>query len=135
MVILALDFGEKRIGAAVGNSELKTSTPVQPLKNRNPEELFTGLKNIIDEYEISLVVIGYPLNMDGSESPISRRVKKFRNRVAHETGLPTELMDERLTSFEAEEMLKETVGDIRKNKRLIDSVSAHLILKEYLEKI
>lgn len=134
MVILALDFGEKRIGAAVGNSKLKTSTPVQPLKNNSRDELDRQLKKIVDEYEISLIVIGYPLNMDGSESPITRKVQKFRNRVAHVTRLPTEFLDERLTSFEAEEMLKETVGDIRKNKGLIDSVSAHIILKEYLEK-
>jgi len=135
MVILALDYGEKRIGAAVGNSELKTSTPVPPLKNSSRDEMIRQLKKMVDEYEISLIVIGYPLNMDGSESLITRKVQKFRNRVAHETGLPTEFLDERLTSFEAGEMLKETVGDIRKKKELIDSVSAQIILNEYLEKI
>ncbi|MEN8222347.1 MAG: Holliday junction resolvase RuvX [Acidobacteriota bacterium] len=135
MVILALDYGEKRIGAAVGNSELKTSTPVRPLKNSGKELLIPELKKLIDVYEISLVVIGYPLHMDGSESLMSKKVKKFRNLVSKETGLDIKLIDERLTSFEAEEMLKNSRGDIRKSKDLIDSVSAHIILTEYLETI
>ena len=134
MVILALDYGEKRIGAAVGNSDLKTSTPIKPLKNISKELLIFEIKKLIDDYEISLVVIGYPLHMDGSESLMSKRVKKFRNLIQRESGLEVKLIDERLTSFEAEEMLKDSRGDIRKSKYLIDSVSAHIILIEYLEK-
>jgi len=135
MVILALDYGEKRIGAAVGNSDLRISTPVRPLKNEGKISIITDIKKIIDEYEISLVVLGYPLNMDGSESLMSRKVKKFKNLISKETGLDVKLIDERLTSFEAEEMLKDSGGGIRKNKKLIDSVSAHIILTEYMETI
>ncbi len=93
------------------------------------------LKKLIDDYEISLVVIGYPLHMDGSESPMSKKTKKFRNLIVSKTGLEAKLIDERLTSFEAEEMLKDSRGDIRKSKDLIDSISAHIILTEYLETI
>ena len=135
MVILALDYGEKRIGVAVGNSELKTSTPVKPLKNISKELLIFEIKKLIDDYEISLVVIGYPLHMDGSESPMSKKTKKFRKLIVSETGLETKLIDERLTSFEAEEMLKDSRGDIRKSKKFIDSVSAHIILTEFMETI
>ncbi len=135
MVIMALDYGEKRIGVAVGNSELKTSTPVKSLKNISKELIISEIKSLIDDYEISLIVIGYPLNMDDSESLMSKRVKKFKNLIVRETGLDVKLIDERLTSFEAEEMLKSSRGDIRKSKDFIDSISAHIILTEYLETI
>jgi len=135
MVILALDYGEKRIGAAVGNSDLRTSTPIKAFRNISRELLISEIKKLIEDYEISFVVIGYPLNMDGSESAMSKKTKKFRNLIVNETGLEAKLLDERLTSFEAEEMLKDSRGDIRKSKDLIDSVSAHIILTEYLETI
>lgn len=135
MIILSLDYGEKRIGVAIGNSELKTSTPVKPVKNTDKKSLLANLKEIIDEYEVTFVVMGFPLNMDGSESLMSKRVNKFKNLIKTETGLEVKLIDERLTSFEAKEMLKTSRGDIRKSKDLIDSVSAHIILTEYLETI
>lgn len=135
MIILSLDYGEKRIGAAIGNSDLKTSTPVKPLKNIDKTSLILKLKEVIYEYEVTFVVMGYPLNMDGSESHMSKRVNKFKNLIKAETGLEVKLIDERLTSFEAKEMLKASRGDIRKSRDLIDSVSAHIILTEYLETI
>ncbi len=135
MVILSLDYGVKRIGVAIGNSELRTSTPINPVKNNNKESLMAKLKEIIYEYEVTFVVLGYPLNMNGSESLMSKKVNKFKNLLITATGLEVKLIDERLTSFEAEEMLKNSRGDIRKSKNLIDSVSAHIILTEYMETI
>ncbi len=135
MIILSLDYGEKRIGVAIGNSEIKTSTPINSVKNRDKTSLISAIKKIIHDYEVSLIVLGYPLHMDGSESPISKKVKKFKNLIITETGLEVKLVDERLTSFEAAELLKGSRGDIRKSKDLIDSVSAHIILSEYLETI
>jgi len=133
MIILSLDYGEKNIGVAIGNSELRTSTPINPVKNNNKGSLSVKLKEIINEYEVVLVVLGYPLNMDGSESIMSKKVNKFKNFITGETGLEVKLIDERLTSFEAGEMLKNSRGDIRKSKNLIDSISAHIILIEYME--
>ena len=133
MIILSLDYGEKRIGVAIGNSELRTSTPINPVKNTNKESLIAKLKEIIYDYEVTFVVLGYPLNMNGSESLMSKKVNKFKNLITLATGLEVKLIDERLTSFEAEEMLKNSRGDIRKSKNLIDSVSAHIILTEYME--
>ncbi len=135
MIILSLDYGEKRIGVAIGNSELRTSTPINPVKNTNKESLIAKLKEIIYDYEVTFVVLGYPLNMNGSESLMSKKVNKFKNLITLATGLKVKLIDERLTSFEAEEMLKNSRGDIRKSKNLIDSVSAHIILTEYMETI
>ncbi len=135
MIILSLDYGEKRIGVAIGNSELRTSTPINPVKNTNKESLIAKLKEIIYDYEVTFVVLGYPLNMNGSESLMSKKVNKFKNLITLATGLEVKLIDERLTSFEAEEMLKNSRGDIRKSKNLIDSVSAHIILTEYMDTI
>ena len=135
MAILALDYGEKRIGIAVGNPGLKLSTPLKSLKNDGKISLIHDLKKLIDEYEISLIILGYPLHMNGTESIMSKKIKKISAYISAETGLDVKLMDERLTSFEAGEMLKDARGDIRKSKELIDSVSAHIILKEYMETI
>ena len=135
MVILSLDYGEKRIGAAIGNTVTKTSSPVSPFLNRDKISNLNSIMELVRDYDVSRIVIGYPLNMDGTESLMSGKVKKFKNYISAHTGLEVLLVDERLTSFEAGEMLKDSRGDIRKSKGLIDSVSAHIILTDYLETI
>jgi putative Holliday junction resolvase len=133
MNIIAFDYGEKRIGVAVGNTELKTSTPLSAIKRTPKESLMPVIRRIIDEYEAGLIILGLPLNMDGTESLMSRRVGNFRKLIVKETGLEVVLMDERLTSFEAEQRMGGHIRDLKKYKERIDSVSAQIILSEYLE--
>ncbi len=133
MNILALDYGEKRVGLAVGNSTLKTSTPIKSIMNKDRTSLLTDLKKIIFEYEIKIILIGHPINMNDTKSPLSKKVVKFMNKIKAETGLETKLVDERLTSFESEEMLKDIHTDYKKRKKFIDSLSAHILLTDYLE--
>jgi len=134
MNILALDYGEKRVGVAIGNSISKTSTPIKSIVNKDRTSLVSNIKKIIQEYEIQFILIGYPLNMNNTESSLSRKVIKFKNKIKVEAGLEIKLIDERLTSFEAEEMLKEIHSDYRKRKEFIDSLSAHILLTDYLER-
>ena len=135
MNIIAFDYGDRRIGVAIGNSELKTSIPLKAIKRTAKDSLLKEIRNIIDEYEAGLIILGYPLNMDGTESLMSRRVRNFMTHLRSGTGLDVVLVDERLTSFEAEEMMKGSIQDFSRNKEKIDSVSAQIILSEYLENI
>ncbi len=137
MKILAIDFGLKRIGFAVGNTMIKTATPIEQLDRKNLEFDLEFILRIIDEYDIRHIIMGHPLNMDGTVGKIAVAVENFGNylkkRIPQE--IEVELVDERLSSFEAEELLKPIQGDYRKRKKVLDSVSAMMMLKNYLEKI
>lgn len=134
MKILAIDFGEKRIGFAMGNTELGISTPLKPLNRVKPGSETEYIKNLIYEYDIEKIVMGYPLNMDGSESQFSKRVKNFKKKLSRETDTDIELLDERLTSFEAEEMIKPLKKQFSKKREIIDSIAALVILNEFMVK-
>jgi putative Holliday junction resolvase len=133
MKILAIDFGEKRLGMAVGDSETRTAAPIDPLfRSTIPHDL-SRLASVIEEYEIKKIVLGMPLNMDGSEGEIARLVKEFAVLLKKALSLPLEFVDERLSSFEAEQALAPLALDRRKKKGKIDSVAAWILIREYLE--
>jgi putative Holliday junction resolvase len=133
MRILSIDYGEKRMGFAVGNSAIKNVFPLNPWQRKKPEHDIEHIKKILSEFEIDKIIIGYPLNMNGSESPMSKKVEAFRKFLKKHTRTDIELVDERLTSFEAEEMLKPIVIGFEKRKKMLDSAAAWIILKNYLE--
>ena len=133
MKILAIDFGEKRIGFAMGNTELGISLPLKPFRKIKPGPEIEHIKILITEYDIEKIVLGYPLNMDGSESQFSKRIKNFKKKLAYEIDIDIELLDERLTSFEAEEMLKSFKKQFKKRREIIDSIAAMIILNEFME--
>lgn len=133
MKILAVDFGLKRMGFAVGNTVIRTAVPISPAVRKNKEEDIRYIKNLIDQYDIGEIIVGYPLNMDGSKGLITRQVENFAKELKNKTGLNTRLVDERLTSFEAEEELKSFQPDYKKRKKVIDSISAWLMLKSFVE--
>ncbi|MCP5103766.1 MAG: Holliday junction resolvase RuvX [bacterium] len=133
MKLLAIDFGMKRMGFAVGNTVIRTATPIEPIARKNEEMDTRYIKNLIDEYDISRIVIGYPLNMDGTKSRITEKVEHFAEQLKKEIAVEIEFADERLTSFEAEEMLKEHQQDYKKRKKVLDSISALVILRSYME--
>ncbi|HLP57338.1 MAG TPA: Holliday junction resolvase RuvX [Candidatus Deferrimicrobium sp.] len=133
MKILAIDFGMKRMGFAVGNTILKTATPIAPLVRQNEQQDIIYIQNLIDEYDIVKIIIGYPLNMDGTKSNFTMQVENFARLIKEHFTIETDFVDERLTSFEAEEMLKEFQQDYKKRKKMLDSVSALVILRSYME--
>lgn len=133
MKILAIDFGMKRMGFAVGNTILKTATPIAPLVRQNEQQDIIYIQNLIDEYDIVKIIIGYPLNMDGTKSGFTHQVENFARLIKEHFTIETDFVDERLTSFEAEEMLKEFQQDYKKRKKMLDSVSALVILRSYME--
>jgi len=129
---MALDFGLRQIGVAVGNLALGTSQPLPIVKARDGRPEWRALEAVISAWDPDLVVVGDPINMDGSRSPMSARAKKFAQQVRGRLGVKVVLVDERLTSFEAKAISREEGhrGDYR--KRPVDSRAAQLILKTWL---
>jgi putative holliday junction resolvase len=136
MKLLAIDFGLKRMGFAIGNTIIKTAVPIDPLTYKNTKYAIEHIRQLISEYDVSQILIGYPLNMDGTKSGITQPVENFTRRL--KKVLPPEVttlyIDERLSSFEAEEELKIHQPDFKKRKKFIDSMSALMIMRRFLEK-
>jgi len=132
MTIIAIDYGEKRVGAAVGNSELKTAIPIQGMIRKKRGDDLKFISTLIEEYDPKLILIGHPLNMDGTDSFFSLKSEKFGEKIEKSFKIEIKMVDERLSSFEAEELLKDYSYGKKKKKKLIDSMSAMIILNRYL---
>lgn len=129
MHILAFDFGVKRFGVAVGQRQTNTAEPLQEIKAKDGIPDWQFIEKLIDEWQPECFVVGLPLNMDGSESEMSKRAKKFANRLHGRYGKPSHLHDERLTS----QMVKYDNPSNDYGKNPVDSLAACLILKSWLE--
>lgn len=130
--ILAIDYGRKRIGLAVSSTIIPT--PLKPILAESREKILSNISEIIDEYSVSEIVLGLPLNMNDTEGEMSAEVRKFASVLEKRFGLKVIFVDERLTSREAEEKLAQIQKSWRKRKKKIDSASACIILKGYLER-
>jgi putative Holliday junction resolvase len=130
--VLAFDFGLRQIGVAVGNCELGTTQALSVLPARDGTPDWSAVARLIEEWQPDLLIIGDPLNMDGSPSELSLRAARFARRLQGRTGLPFELCDERLSSFEAKHASREQGhrGDYRRHP--VDSYAAELILKTWI---
>tara|TARA_Y100000766_G_scaffold277226_1_gene282303 strand:+ start:276 stop:692 length:417 start_codon:yes stop_codon:yes gene_type:complete len=128
--ILAIDFGLSNIGVAVGQKVTNTASELTTLKAKNGNPNWTEVRELVRTYSPSLVLVGYPLNMDGSESEMSKRVQKFTKKLEQETNTPTKLIDERLSSREAK-TLSENRG-LKPNRINIHETSACLIAQTWL---
>ncbi len=122
------------MGFAIGDCSRQTPTLLKPLIRKKITRDIEHIRKILSEYEIQKIIIGYPLNMNGSKSTMVQKIEDFRNILKKKIGIDIEYVDERLTSFEAEEMLKPILPDYRKRKKSIDSTAALIILNNYLGK-
>jgi len=136
MKILAIDFGMKRMGFAIGNPTINTASPIDPIAYKNTNQALEHIKQLISEYDITQILIGYPLNMDGTKSSSTEQVEHFTRRLKKTIaqGITTHYVDERLSSFEAEEELKPFQANYKKRKKVLDSMSALMILRRFMEK-
>ena len=132
---MGVDFGLKRVGLAVCDANRILATPLPVYKTTSMRDTIDRVAAVANDRGACGIVIGLPLNLDGTESEASGRVRAFARNLERVTGLPTELIDERLTTVEADELLTEA-GVKRKTERdkLIDSMSAAVILQSFLEK-
>jgi len=132
--ILGIDFGQKRIGLAVGQTLTRIANPLSTVKNDGA--FWHTLQTQIKEWNIEQIIIGLPLQMSGEEQEITRQVKNFSKKIKRETQLPVHYVDERLTSFEAERQFKDSRQanlSKAKDKAQIDAMAAQIILQSWLD--
>ena len=134
MRCLGIDYGTKRIGLSQGD-EIGVATPLPALTEGLSEMSWQKLGEIIKQRRITDLVVGYPYNMDGSVGFKAKEVDAFAAKLKERFGLPVHLVDETLTSYEAESSIaKKNRRDVR-DSGLIDSRAACLILQDYLDQI
>ncbi|MDO6426786.1 Holliday junction resolvase RuvX [Thalassotalea sp. 1_MG-2023] len=131
--ILGFDFGKKYIGVAVGQAITGTASPLGSVKAKDGIPNQQQLKSYFDEWQPDLIVVGLPLNMDGTPQQVTFDAKKFGNRLAHDYKTPIEFVDERLTTADAKQHLFEHGGYRNLSKDNIDAESARLIVESYFE--
>lgn len=129
---LGIDYGTRRIGLSYGD-ELGVATPLPALTQADPAQRWTGLLAVVTQRRITDLVIGHPLNMDDTVGAKAKEVETFAARLRVELKLPVHLIDERLTSYEAESTVaKAKRRDVRASG-LIDSRAATIILQDFLD--
>lgn len=129
MQILAFDFGTHHIGVAVGQTVTKTSSPLVVLNvAREGKEIWNTISKLIDEWKPDQLLVGKPLNMDGTPSEMMKKVDSFFKKLQKITNIPCELVDERLTSFEAKQLMQVDSKDDR-----IDDLAAKIFLDNWIE--
>lgn len=129
--LLAFDFGTKSIGVAIGQRITGTARPLNAIKANDGTPDWTQFEKLLKEWQPELVVVGLPLNMDGTDQPLTERARKFANRLHGRFGVKVELEDERLSTVEARAGLFERGGFRALNKGSVDSASAVIILESY----
>jgi putative Holliday junction resolvase len=131
--ILALDVGSRRIGVAVSDPLGITAQGLETILRSNKRTDFERLQRVVQEYDVGEIVVGYPLRMSGAEGSQSEKMATFAEELRRRFGLPVHLWDERLTSAEANRLLRETDMSIRRRAQVVDRLAAVLILQNYLE--
>ncbi|SPP32499.1 Putative Holliday junction resolvase [Arsenophonus endosymbiont of Aleurodicus floccissimus] len=131
--IIAFDFGTLSIGIAIGHEITATARPLTAIKAKDGKPNWLDIEKIIQESQPELAIVGLPLNMDGTEQPISNQARKFANRLHGRFGIQVTLHDERLTTIEARAQLFNQGGYRALNKSKIDSISAVIILESWFE--
>lgn len=132
MRTLGIDFGLKRVGLALTDPDGVMAFPRPALERTTRDRLFADLLALIEAEDVGRVVVGLPLALDGSDTETTRQARNFAESLGRRTPLPIELVDERLTSAEAEELLKEAGLCGKKRKARLDSQAAVIILEAWL---
>ncbi|HUX75633.1 MAG TPA: Holliday junction resolvase RuvX [Anaerolineae bacterium] len=139
MRILGLDPGERRIGIAISDPTGTLAHPLQTLVRGSREEDFAAIAALVAEHDVDLVVVGWPLSLDGTEGPQARRVARYTDALAACLPVPVVSWDERFTTAAADEILRQIRG--RKGRRRarargqVDAIAAAVILQSYLDSV
>ncbi|MBS6059458.1 MAG: Holliday junction resolvase RuvX [Pantoea sp.] len=135
MTLLAFDFGTKSIGVAVGQQLTGTARPLNALKAQDGVPNWEQIERLLKEWQPDRVIVGLPLNMDGTEQPLTARARKFANRLYGRFGVQVDLHDERLSTVEARADLFSRGGYKALTKGSVDSLSAVIILESWFENL
>ncbi|PYT41198.1 MAG: Holliday junction resolvase RuvX [Acidobacteria bacterium] len=146
--ILGVDYGRSRIGLALADTETRMARPLSTIERINRNEDMRRLRELVRKHGVRQIVMGLPLRLDGTRGEMAEEAERFAQRVWKQIGVPVEMVDERLTSWEAERLLEEVqgrfiheekLGGSKKPKNIqakmsVDAVAAAVILKEYLNR-
>jgi len=131
--VLGLDVGSKTIGMAVSDPLGITAQGLETVRRRTKRLDFARLESVVREYEVKEIVVGYPLRLSGAEGTQSEKMQQFAEELRRKFGLPVHLWDERLTSSQANRVLREAELSIRKRGAAVDRMAAVLILQSWME--
>lgn len=146
--ILSIDYGRERMGLAIADMDVKIVQPLSTMERINRNEDMRRLRELVRGHGVMQIVVGLPLKLGGTRGEMAEEAERFARRVRKQLGVPVEMVDERLTSWEAERLLEETQGRFihteksgggKKHKKTpermtVDAVAAAVFLKEYLER-
>ena len=131
--VLGLDVGSKTIGMAVSDPLGITAQGLETLRRQNRRHDFEALERVIREHHVAEVVVGYPLRMNGAEGTQAEKMQRFAEDLRKQFGLPVHLWDERLTSAEANRVLKDAELSIQRRGAAVDRMAAVLILQSWMD--
>lgn len=132
MRILAIDLGDARTGIAAGDDITHNVEPLKVIQEWDAEARFAKVLREVDTFGPDRILIGFPLNMDGTEGPRAKASRVFAQRLEQKTGIETTLQDERLTSFAADEALKGSGRTRKSKKRIQDAIAAAELIRDFL---
>ena len=132
MRIAALDVGDARVGLAVSDELGLTVRGLGIIRRVGGQRDLEALRRVLEPVGPERLVVGLPLNMDGTEGPRAKKTRTFGERVGAHLGIPIEFWDERLTTVEADQILRDAKVNWRRRKGLVDEVAATVILRDYL---
>jgi len=136
--VLAVDYGRKRIGIAISDELRLTARPLATIRRINRQADIRRLREICREHGVAKIVVGHPVHMSGKASPMADEAARFAARLRKELHMPVDLQDERLTSWEAAEMMKQMAGEtstsFKRASRPLDDMAAAILLREYLDR-
>lgn len=133
MRILALDIGEKRTGIAVSDPQMRVATPVCVLSSQEVEGCAQPFQRVLEDWEPELLLCGLPRSLSGDEGPQAQRIRKIADAISKSSGIPHEFADERLSSREAKQSLRDMGYDERKMRGKVDMIAASLFLQSWLD--
>jgi putative Holliday junction resolvase len=128
--ILGIDYGRKRIGVAIADPLIRVASPLMTIKEKEIEKT---IMDTLNEYEINIIVVGYPVRTDGKRGKRAKEVENFAENLRRKFNIEVELWDERYTTMEAEKTMREMGKKPSKNKKKVDRIAASLILQSYLD--
>ena len=131
--LLAFDFGEKRIGVAVGETLLQQAHPLTTIRSEVNAERFAAIAALINEWKPARLIVGRPVALDGTPHTMTARCTRFANQLRGRFGLPVDYAEERYSSVEADARLREAGHDARSAKEHVDALAAQIILQHYFD--
>jgi putative Holliday junction resolvase len=132
--VLAVDYGRRRIGLALSDELGLIARPLATLVRVNRQNDLRRLREACRTHGVTHIIVGHPLHMTGEAGEMANEAARFAARLEKEIGIGVELVDERLTSWEAEQALAETKSSARRRRKSLDDVAAAVLLRDYLER-